>query len=66
MRTLFVNLQREGLTFAIQGPFAQLQGAASPRPARAPLAGAAGLGAGVLVLAFAALAHRKRGGQTGS
>lgn len=60
MQTLFVNLQREGLTFAIQGPFAQLQGRSSPRPARAPLAGAAGLGAGALVLAFAALAHRKR------
>jgi secreted PhoX family phosphatase len=59
-QTLFVNLQREGLTFAIRGPFAELQGPSRVRAAPAPLAGAAGLGIGLLVLAFAALAQRKR------
>jgi secreted PhoX family phosphatase len=59
-QTLFVNLQREGLTFAIRGPFAELRGPTRVRATRAPLAGVAGLGLGVSVMAFAALAHRKR------
>ena len=60
--TLFVNIQHDGLTLAVRGPFAQLAGhpaAVSGRPP-SPFAGFAGLGAGVAVLAFAALARRKR------
>lgn len=58
-RTLFVNIQHDGLTLAIQGPF----GAAAQRsaPAKAPpYAGYAGLGAGALVIAFGALMRRKQ------
>lgn len=62
-QTMFVNLQREGLTFAIQGPFDRREpagGLALGSNGGAPLAGVAGLGAGVAVLALAALAQRKR------
>jgi secreted PhoX family phosphatase len=60
--TLFVNIQHDGLTLAVRGPFAELAGrpAADGGEPRAPFAGFAGLGAGVAVLAFAALARRKR------
>jgi secreted PhoX family phosphatase len=60
--TLFVNLQHDGLTLAVRGPFAALAGqsAAVSGTRPAPFAGIAGLGAGVAVLAFAALAQRKR------
>jgi uncharacterized protein (TIGR03382 family) len=59
-----VNLQRDALTLAIQGPFeAELEAAA--RHAQVPDAlptppGIAGLSAGAAVLALAALARRRR------
>ena len=63
-RTLFVNLQRDGLTLAIQGPF-EAEREAAARHAQVPDAfptppGVAGLSTGVAVLALAALARRKR------
>jgi secreted PhoX family phosphatase len=62
--TLFVNLQRDGLTLAIRGPFAAEAAAgaegALTRYALPTPPGVAGIGAGLLVLALAALARRKR------
>jgi secreted PhoX family phosphatase len=62
--TLFVNIQHDGLTLAIRGPFATEQAGAAPQR-RATQAWPAppavvGVGAGIAVLAFAALARRKR------
>jgi secreted PhoX family phosphatase len=61
--TLFVNLQADGLTLAIRGPFRE-QAAPPPPAARSgaldwPRA-ARGLGTGLLVLALAALVRRRR------
>ncbi|MEY4576338.1 MAG: hypothetical protein RL701_1041 [Pseudomonadota bacterium] len=62
-QTLFVNLQRDGLTLAIRGPFAE---ETSQRPAahggtRPPAsAGLGGLGAGVVLMGLAALMQRRR------
>jgi hypothetical protein len=60
---MFVNLQGDGLTLAIRGPFAGLtksaeQSAAAAQP-RAATEGYLGLGAGAVVLALAALARRR-------
>jgi len=62
--TLFVNIQHDGLTLAIVGPFAA-EVAANAARAEAPAAlstppGVAGVSAGLLVFALAALARRKR------
>lgn len=62
-RTMFVNLQGDGLTLAIRGPFDALtkgaeQNAAATQP-RAATQGYLGLGAGAVVLALAALARRR-------
>jgi secreted PhoX family phosphatase len=66
-RTLFVNIQDDGLTLAIRGPFERplqapgVRRAAGARRARPDLArGARGLGTGLTVLALAALARRRR------
>jgi secreted PhoX family phosphatase len=66
--TLFVNIQGDGLTLAISGPFAQLspQGAPSSQAAHASgggpdlKRGLRGVGSGLAVLALAALVRRKR------
>jgi secreted PhoX family phosphatase len=65
-RTLFVNLQEDGVTLAIRGPFDQ-QLASERALANQPTApaidwdrGARGLGTGLAVLAMAALARRRR------
>ncbi len=70
-KTLFVNLQAEGLTFAIRGPFDRLtmpEARAAPAE-RAEVApgrdGYLGLGTGAMVLALAALSRRKRSAATG-
>jgi secreted PhoX family phosphatase len=62
--TLFVNIQHDGLTLAIRGPFAAEHARAST-PKRSPDAwpappGVVGVGAGLAALALAALARRKR------
>jgi secreted PhoX family phosphatase len=58
-RTMFVNVQHDGLTLAIQGPFGTAAGSGSlDRPA--PFAGFAGVGAGTLVIALGALMRRKQ------
>jgi secreted PhoX family phosphatase len=61
--TLFVNIQHDGLTLAIVGPFAS-EVAAGASHAQAPTLptppGVAGVGAGLAILALAALARRKR------
>jgi uncharacterized protein len=63
-RTLFVNLQRDGLTLAIRGPFdgelhaANLHGQTPDDLPTPP--GVAGLGTGALVLALAALSRRRK------
>jgi hypothetical protein len=59
-----VNLQGNGLTLAIRGPFDALvrdaeRGAAAAQPAAATH-GYLGLGAGAVVLALAALARRRQ------
>jgi secreted PhoX family phosphatase len=70
-RTLFVNLQHDGLTLAISGPFAELVGpSAVPREAPVspvqnddappPYAGLGGIGVGLGVVGLAALMHRRR------
>lgn len=60
-RTMFLNVQHDGLTLAIQGPFHTLpQDVGTRREGTAPFAGWAGLGAGALVVALGALMHRKR------
>jgi secreted PhoX family phosphatase len=60
-RTMFVNLQHDGLTLAIQGPFhaAAVGGKAleHPEPSHA---GFVGLGAGAAVIALGALMRRKQ------
>ncbi|HET6339958.1 MAG TPA: alkaline phosphatase PhoX [Polyangiales bacterium] len=63
-KTMFVNLQGNGLTLAIRGPFDALvreaeRGAAAAQPAAATQ-GYLGLGAGAIVLALAALARRRQ------
>jgi secreted PhoX family phosphatase len=57
-RTLFVNVQHDGLTLAIQGPFDAASGGALPSKAE-PLTGVVGLGSGALVIALAALMRRR-------
>lgn len=62
-RTMFVNLQGNGLTLAITGPFDELvrdaeSGAAATQP-RAASEGYLGLGAGAVILALAALSRRR-------
>jgi secreted PhoX family phosphatase len=62
--TLFVNIQRDGLTLAIRGPFAAeaaASGYAQTPDAMPTPPGVAGIGTGLVVLALAALARRKRG-----
>jgi secreted PhoX family phosphatase len=58
-RTMFVNVQHDGLTLAIQGPFGAAAGS-GPHDLPAPFAGFAGLGAGTLVIALGALMRRKQ------
>jgi secreted PhoX family phosphatase len=62
-RTMFVNLQGDGLTLAIRGPFDAIAKDAerSAAGARTPPAsqGYLGVGAGMVVLALAALARRR-------
>jgi secreted PhoX family phosphatase len=62
--TLFINLQHDGLTLAVRGPFAD-EGAFDPpgsqrAAARSRTAGFGGLGAGLAILGLAALMHRRR------
>lgn len=65
-RTLFVNLQHDGLSVAIQGPFEHPDAAAAHAAGAARsgdfgrLEGALCLGAGALVAGLAALMHRQR------
>jgi secreted PhoX family phosphatase len=63
-KTLFVNIQREGLTIAIRGPFANEPAVAARHARNASVLstqpGMAGIGTGIAVLALAALARRKR------
>ncbi|MET0389450.1 MAG: alkaline phosphatase PhoX [Polyangiales bacterium] len=63
-RALFVNLQRDGLTLVIEGPFeleSQSSAAAqSGGRSAAALSGFGGLGAGLAVISLAALTHRRR------
>jgi len=66
--TLFVNLQRHGLTFAIRGPFekeaqyepAVPRGEVEPPAASAMVTSIGGVGAGLCALGLAALMRRKR------
>jgi secreted PhoX family phosphatase len=59
-RTLFVNIQHDGLTLAIQGPFENAATGGSTLPSKAAVsAGVVGLGAGALVIALAALMRRR-------
>jgi secreted PhoX family phosphatase len=64
--TLFVNIQGDGLTLAIRGPFDRLAGATQPKATSSHARGVAGVGAGLVVLALAALAKRKRDAAAGS
>jgi secreted PhoX family phosphatase len=64
-RTLFLNLQEDGLTLAVRGPFEQAlpdddAGADDDGGRVAWTRGARGVGTSVLVLAMAALARRRR------
>ena len=59
-RTMFVNVQHDGLTLAIQGPFDRAAPSGSRSDPTAPFAGLAGLGAGTLVIALGALMQRRR------
>jgi uncharacterized protein len=62
-RTMFVNVQHDGLTLAIRGPFdavATSGGSQQPEAEKIPFAGMVGLGAGALVIALGALMRRKR------
>lgn len=61
-RTLFANVQGDGLTLAIRGPFERITGPAITAAATGSSAtpGVAGIGAGLAVLALAGLAKRKR------
>jgi secreted PhoX family phosphatase len=63
-QTMFVNLQGNGLTLAIRGPFDALAKSAEKSDAaaqpRAATQGYLGLGAGAVVIALAALARRRR------
>jgi secreted PhoX family phosphatase len=66
-RTLFFNIQADGLTFAVTGPFEKpLPGERSPLPATAATGapdlgrGARGLGSGLAVLALAAYVRGRR------
>ncbi|HEX4352916.1 MAG TPA: alkaline phosphatase PhoX, partial [Polyangiales bacterium] len=64
--TMFVNIQHDGLTLAIRGPFdreqfgptAQAHAAPEPWSIRPSVIG--GIGTGLAVVALAALARRKR------
>jgi secreted PhoX family phosphatase len=61
--TLFVNIQHDHLTLAIRGPFDRPFAPARARAAASEpdwSRGARGLGAGLAVLAVAALVHRRR------
>jgi secreted PhoX family phosphatase len=62
--TLFVNIQHDGLTLAIRGPFAAELAGASPHERAAdawPMPPTVvGIGTGIALLAFAALARRKQ------
>jgi uncharacterized protein len=65
--TLFVNIQHDGLTLAIRGPFAAEHASAftpmrspDPKPTMPGVAGVVGVGSGLALLALAALARRKR------
>jgi hypothetical protein len=62
--TLFVNVQRDGLTLAIRGPFENEIGIAPRAGARTSLLptapGVVGIGTGLAVLAMAALSKRRR------
>jgi uncharacterized protein len=61
-RTMFLNVQHDGLTLAIQGPFdvaAESGGMRAPTQTP-PLTGLVGLGAGTLVIALGALMRRKQ------
>lgn len=59
-RTMFVNVQHDGLTLAIQGPFDSAAQGGTRSEVPGAFAGFAGLGAGTMVLALGALMHRKR------
>lgn len=62
--TLLVNIQHDGLTLAIRGPFGALSRETSSdhtvRQGKASLHGFVGLGAGALVITLGALMHRRR------
>jgi secreted PhoX family phosphatase len=62
-KTMFVNLQGDGLTLAIRGPFERLTAGAAASSATTQASAASqgylGLGAGAIVLALAALARRR-------
>jgi len=69
-RSMFVNLQHDGLTLAITGPFGELVGSDAVKhnplaaeqtdDATPPYAGIAGIGVGLGVIGLAALMHRRR------
>jgi secreted PhoX family phosphatase len=60
-RTMFVNIQHDGLTLAIQGPFGAAAASGDGREIeQPPYAGFAGLGAGAAVIALGALMRRKQ------
>jgi hypothetical protein len=59
-RTMFVNVQHDGLTLAIQGPFKAAAGGGQGNLTPSSFAGFAGLGAGTLVIALGALQRRKQ------
>jgi hypothetical protein len=70
-RTLFVNIQGDGLTFAIRGPFERaLPGETGAHQARAEAStdfgrGARGVGTGLAVLALAAFVRARRSKKPG-
>ena len=67
-RTLFVNIQGDGLTLAISGPFEQLSAAGARIPTGAHAAGGGpdlrrglrGVSSGLAMLALAAFVRRRR------
>jgi secreted PhoX family phosphatase len=60
-RTMFLNIQHDGLTLAIQGPFGSAAVSSSLREhSQPPYAGFMGLGAGAAVIALGALMRRKQ------
>jgi secreted PhoX family phosphatase len=68
-RQLFVNIQHDGLTLAIEGPFSHTTGVPARPGSGSGLPsppGWAGVGAGLTVLALAALAARKRQNAAGA